>query len=262
MEAEKSTFASGIAWRMFETLENELLDIIRYVPLDSSHAHDNVYSVELLNLLLNAGTAVDTIFKHMLKFDKLDSDEKVNKDDLREARTKVEEKHATIEHFRKVFEPYYELSTKKVQVGLTFDTYDLITPFSEFSSNSRIGWWDAYTKVKHNAISNLKEATLRNVVESISALFLLNVVHIPNRSILVALRVIRSDSMKEYGEVSATKLTEILERYPREVPVDILSSQDVFVAPVVTKPIFIGNIWARSKLFTYIFPRQQGLVDG
>ncbi len=68
------------------------------------------------------------------------------------------------------------LSNSKIKVLATNET---IIPFKDWikKNNKSEWWWTAYNHVKHNGFTNKEEGNLNNVIESLSALFLLNCIH-------------------------------------------------------------------------------------
>jgi hypothetical protein len=48
-----------------------------------------------------------------------------------------------------------------------------IVPFEEWGTGKQTKWWNSFTKLKHNRVRNHQEATLRNVVFSLAAVFVI-----------------------------------------------------------------------------------------
>lgn len=132
--------------------------------------------------------------------------------------------------YRNIFEPLYTLSKHKVTV---LPTQNTILPFEGWGNNGSLSWWNAYTDIKHSRFTNRKSATLKTVIDALSALFLLNVYHPSNRKYLADINVI--DFELGYGYKS--QLMEILEK-------------DNINKPSSFTPV------AKTEIFAYIFSDQ------
>jgi hypothetical protein len=49
----------------------------------------------------------------------------------------------------------------------------LIAPFEAWAAGSALTWWQAFTNLKHDRLTSFREATLRNVIWSLAANFIL-----------------------------------------------------------------------------------------
>lgn len=89
--------------------------------------------------------------------------------------------------YRKLLETEFSLSTKSVNLNLyedhlftnplryhpdNIDGYQL-APFKKWGSGRKTNWWNSFTKLKHNRALNHKEASLKNVVFSLAAVFVI-----------------------------------------------------------------------------------------
>lgn len=170
-------FQSGLFWSVYRDTEQVFLDFLEYVPLVSEH--NRVYSRKFLELILQIGGYVDTAFKEMATYSKFDGNTKI--EEIRQKTT--QEKTVKISLVRETFEPIYTLSSKKIVVKkpkLFLQAYGTLIPFSEFARNKSPQWWKVYTALKHNWSKNIKKANLKNTLEALAGLFLLNVVHEPS----------------------------------------------------------------------------------
>jgi hypothetical protein len=52
-----------LVWEVYQSLEDEFLNYLKYVPLTPSHYE--VWSTPLANLLNNIGSSVDSFFKNV-----------------------------------------------------------------------------------------------------------------------------------------------------------------------------------------------------
>jgi hypothetical protein len=86
-----------------------------------------------------------------------------------------------------LFEAEFTLSTKAVNLNayednlyidpIRFIPTDIsgyiLCPFEQWSKGSMAPWWEAFTALKHNRLSNACRATLRNAIEALAATYIL-----------------------------------------------------------------------------------------
>ena len=53
----------------------------------------------------------------------------------------------------------------------------LIAAFKEWAAGSSLPWWKAFTALKHDRMSNFREAKLGNVLHSLAAVFIILTLH-------------------------------------------------------------------------------------
>jgi hypothetical protein len=174
-----------LSWDLYRTAESYFFDFLEYVPL--MKAHENVVSPKLLTLILQIGSYVDTTFKHMARNPKLSTYTNIQK--ILARLTKSRKDYATIADYRKAFEPIYRLSRREVVVkfqSFFFPTsthppfkdvfHTTLVPFCEFAKNDNPKWWKTYTGLKHYSLERIEDATMKNTLDALAGLFLLNVI--------------------------------------------------------------------------------------
>ena len=172
-----SAFETGLMWNVYNDMEGVFMEFLDYVP--PAQDHKKVYSYKLLRLMLQIGGYVDTAFKEMLLSPKFDGNAEC--EEIRKKAVKGE--IVTIDDFREIFEPVYDLSSKIVFVkspkhfALLVDRFN---PFLEFGKEKNPKWWNAYNGVKHNWLKNLKKANVENTLKALGGAFLLNAIHEPS----------------------------------------------------------------------------------
>lgn len=136
-------------WRYYLLLENKFLHTVNYVEV----AKDNfsTYSVEYAYLLQSIGGELDTFFKVYCDFP-LDDDSK----DMSNYRDTIIAKYPDV-----------------VSQKITVQEYDLELQLFKGWSRGAVKWWRAYNLVKHHRYENIRRASLSNVLNILSALFLL-----------------------------------------------------------------------------------------
>lgn len=214
-------------------MEDSFLELITFVPL--SKEHEEVWSLKLANLLLLIGSSIESFFQcaiSSLRFsgiyqyleiphgrvwyvpedfissryhERLLSDEKPN-----------------MGLYRDIFKECYDLSNKTVYILRNMGE---ITPFEEWNNDRSPGWWKNYTDIKHEKYKNLKSATLKTVLNSLAALFLLNIYHFDTRSYLVSKGIIRGNvDLNNYTFLKSKERLDTLQ-------------------PIIAKTNLFGYVW-------------------
>ena len=211
----------GSAWTSYTTVEDDFINYLDYVPW--THDHRKVWSPKLANLLLNAGSLIDSILRSYLNNPTVDLVEDIDK--IRGKR----EQDININDFQKVYEKVYSFSNREVYL---LSTEEKLTPWSNWQNqNSHPDWWTASNKVKHNRFENKTEANLENTLYALSGLFLVCVLLKEFRRYLVDIGIIKQSGW--HAKVDETHLKDIMkENEP------------------VPEPLF--PIIAKSKLFGYV----------
>lgn len=141
----------------FELGDNNLYDI-SIVPIDK--ANSEVYSTEYLRLYLAACSEVDVICKSICA-EYGDN----NADNIR--------RYTNIILDQPLFQ---DIASRKLLV--IRDNKTTLQPFLNWVSGSNYQsphWWKFYNEVKHNRISNYKNANLKNLINAIGGLYLLEI---------------------------------------------------------------------------------------
>ncbi|MBR2734431.1 MAG: hypothetical protein IKD80_09375 [Selenomonadaceae bacterium] len=129
-------------------LEEKFMQTINYVEL--SEKNFPTYSIEYAYLLQTIGSELDTFFKVYCDFT-------------------LEESKTMKDYHPHVLGKYPEIVNQTIAVAEFSLT---LTPFKDWNTQP-LKWWKAYNSVKHNRYGNLSLACLENVVNALSALFLL-----------------------------------------------------------------------------------------
>ncbi len=142
------------SWNYFISLENDLLNLTRYIEFNKDNF--SVYSIELEKILFLTCSEFENTVKSL-------------------GLLKGENKLSTIsEMFRFLSQHYKNIFSLEV----TIERYKLtLMPFKEWNENQEytpLSWWKGYNDVKHNRISSFNCANLENVLTSMSALLVLN----------------------------------------------------------------------------------------
>lgn len=160
-------------WPIYKQLEKEFIELSFYVTIDRRQL--KVYSTKIADLILRTVSEIENLAKELCKVEKIK---------FRDSKTKkirdVVRFHEYIDELNKL----YNLKNKTVSFDYehsysdTFDSKHL--PFKKDKKKIKgkekdiWSWYYAYNKIKHDRVKNFREANLGNLIESLSALFLLN----------------------------------------------------------------------------------------
>jgi len=177
-------FERGMAWYMYNKLENEFIETTSYVALVTDH--DDVWSEKYGELLTRTGDLVDSFFRDMVNSKSLDNEETVKRlrEKIQKKRQKNKDWSPNITDFRKTFNPIFQLSSVEVEADYGLTYYGKLNPFKNFDKKKPF-WWGSYNKVKHEIFEKIEEnATLYNTINALAGLFILNILHMENRRYL------------------------------------------------------------------------------
>lgn len=137
---------SGI-WNYYLSLEKDLDNTSRFIE---PRGQENVFSFEFAKLLVLSCTELESVLK-LLCYE-------------RSGETKGnfgEYKETILTHYPKIV--FAEVSIARWG--------ETIRPFGGWDKG-KLSWWDAYGNMKHNRKDNFTEATYKNVVYALSALYI------------------------------------------------------------------------------------------
>ncbi len=162
-------YESGYSVNIFKILERDVVDFLNYIPIDYylGSKRKEIFSPKLAELLIRIGSQIDTFFRNW------DVVHEVYNTKNTEPLNDVYD--LKFQHFRDIeAEKKLILGDKEIKI---IATDEILTPFLFWMDKRYPLWWDAYNKVKHNGFLYNKSGSLSNVIESLSALFLINCIH-------------------------------------------------------------------------------------
>jgi len=146
-------FKRNIHWDYYIALESDIKVLSRYIEFDESNF--KVHSIELSRLLLSASSEVDVVMKELCKLVSPDS------------------KAENINGYKKIIKDNLPLI---IDSDVVCPLYALtLSPWSNWKKEGNPEWWKSYNKVKHERSNNYKRANLKNVLNSVAALFVINI---------------------------------------------------------------------------------------
>lgn len=140
------------SWNYFVAIEENLSKLSRYVELSTENY--NVYSIEMVSLLLAASSEVDVVLENVCKI--IHPDKK--------AKNIVGYREVVLSKFPDCYNELISIP----RFGLTFK------PWSEWETLEPLPWWQSYNKVKHHRSESYILASLGNVLNAMAGLFSAN----------------------------------------------------------------------------------------
>jgi hypothetical protein len=142
-------------WQYFIAIESDLENTTKYVEI--AEKNFKTYSIEYARILLSASAEVDVISKLVCQ--------KIN----------PEKHYNNINDYRDciaAFSPDFHL------FKITIPRYGLeIRPWENWGKGENPTWWQSYNKIKHERDKFFEEANLENVLDSVAALFSLELAY-------------------------------------------------------------------------------------
>lgn len=141
----------NIYWNYYLMLEKDFINITKYVKIKKCNYE--TCSDEIIKLIEVIGSECDLIFKKICNIG-------------------LNSRKGKINEYSKILNFYPEIVNEKIKVKYT----DIILePFKGWNKKEpwKLFWWKAYNEVKHNREENYKNGNFCNLLNSLSALFLL-----------------------------------------------------------------------------------------
>lgn len=164
---------SNLFWPIYKKLEDDFIELSYYIAIDKKQL--KTYSIKIADLILRSVSEVENLAKELCKKEKIK---------FRDKRGGIRQ-YVMFNEYIDQLENVYGLANK--HVSCIFDnikqgTFDLKhTPFTKtrIMKNGKekeiLNWYNSYNLIKHDRVKNFKEANLGNLVDSLAALFLLNI---------------------------------------------------------------------------------------
>ena len=139
-------------WSYFLALERDLETLSRYVQFTTENI--TTYSVEMARILLSAGSEADVLLKVICR------------------RLDPSKKPASIN-------AYFEIVSGKCPNLLEFEAtlprWGIhVRPWETWAKASSPDWWKSHNKVKHHREEHFSRANLLRTIESVAAVYVLN----------------------------------------------------------------------------------------
>jgi hypothetical protein len=142
----------NIYWNYFISIEDDLYRLSRFIEFDQRN--ENVFSIELVRLLISSSSEFEVVAKELCDI-KDPSKTTNNINDIR----------------NNLLMFYPDISDLEIIVPRFGVNYK---PLINWKTNKNCDWWTSYNSVKHQRNSKYENANLKNVINSIGALYIIN----------------------------------------------------------------------------------------
>jgi len=160
-------------------LQDRMYDLFRYVACHESNF--GTFSIRIESVLVDTCSFFDSLCQHFIRDLATTGHGFQNTARVKEFSKKIRgEKDFVISDYQQLLDEDFRLSNKQVwvkayqddsfQIG-TRDGYS-ISPFDDWKRGKPLSWWKAFTNLKHNRLSNIKDANLRHAVFSLGGVFI------------------------------------------------------------------------------------------
>lgn len=152
-------------WNAYRRIEKEIISLAEFIHIDDQQL--GVYSSKIADLLVRTVVEIEAISKK-LYFE--NGGLKADNNDLffdTDCLKLLEDKWLISKKTIFISSPYFYLSDKEKYLK------PLNKSFKRGSSSSK--WQQAYQAVKHNRVKNLEKGNLKNLLNSLGALYILNI---------------------------------------------------------------------------------------
>lgn len=136
-------------WTYYQNLEKRFLITSNYVEINEKNFQ--TFSTEYVSLLLNICSEIDVLLKEMCGFNQEDS-------------------HNIVEYFSEIQSRFPNIIQEKVKYS--FKNIEL-KPFENWTAKNSPDWWKKYNGVKHARLANFEQGNLKNVLNALAALYIL-----------------------------------------------------------------------------------------
>ena len=155
--------SSKLHWNYFLALEQDMERTARYIEF--CHANRAVFSIELARLLFAAASEVDVLAKCICKI------------------IKPKAACGNMDDYRQIFSNASKLPVRDVghipslaKIEVYLPRYGMkLTPWNKWANGVKNpDWWRSYNHVKHKRNRFFQEATLKNALNALGALLVMN----------------------------------------------------------------------------------------
>lgn len=143
-------------WNYFLTIEEDISHLSRWI--EPAEANFNCYSLEIARLLMVTAAEVDVLAKLVCK--KINSESTASSINLYQNEIQAQ------------FPGVHNATVLIPKFGLTLKPWD-----SWSAARTPPFWWQDYNKVKHHRSDHFHKATLKNLLNAVAALLLLEILY-------------------------------------------------------------------------------------
>ena len=142
----------NIYWNYFITVEDDLYKLSRFIEFDIRN--EEVFSIELVRLLISSSSEFEVVAKELCSI----KDPSIRINNINDIRKNL-----------LIFYPdIYYLEIIVPRFGLNYK------PLINWKINKNCEWWNSYNSVKHQRNNKYENANLKNVINAVGALYIVN----------------------------------------------------------------------------------------
>lgn len=157
--------AHNLYWSVYQNLEKELIELSNYIHIDDKQL--DTYSMKIAELLIRTAVEFESLAKELY---------------LNNGGNKADDKELYFDtDCLALFKEKWCLDLKKVQIvssNFYFDNDEnkILAPLKKAHKrgSSSEKWLQAYQAIKHNRRTSLDKASLKNLIQAMAALYILN----------------------------------------------------------------------------------------
>lgn len=162
-------------------LQSRIFDVLRYVSYDSDNF--GTFSIKLESLFVDVCSFLDSLCQTYIRELGGEGHKFKEEGSVGNFTEKMGgSAYFNFGDYRLLLEGDFLLSGKEVALnpyegGMHFPPSASaprlsIRPFTEWAKKKSPGWWEAFTKLKHDRLANPKESTLKNVIDSLAGTYM------------------------------------------------------------------------------------------
>ena len=144
----------NIYWNYFISIEDDLKGLSRFIEFD--RRNEDVFSIELVRLLITASSEFEVVAKELIKI----------KDPSKETKNMniIDIKDNVLVFYPEIC----DLEIIVLRFGLSYK------PLLKWKNNEGCDWWASYNNVKHERNNKYEDGNLKNVMDAVGALYIIN----------------------------------------------------------------------------------------
>ncbi len=162
----------NLYWPVYKNLERAVLDMAEYIHFDDMQS--KTYSMKIGDLIVRCAVEIESIVKELYLSEGGNANLKDENDNNRDLYFDTD----CIEFLNQK----WSICSKKIMVSatnfyFTEERFKTLMPLYKANKRGSSGskWKQAYQKVKHDRKNQLKYANIENLIQSLGALFILNI---------------------------------------------------------------------------------------
>ena len=146
-------------WPIYQNLEKEIQRLSFDIQFCDKHA--GVFSVKITSLLSWISAECEGSAKILAK----------------RAGLKINGKKCFFNYMKNLSGKYKKMTSAEIEIIWPFQNFSQskVKPFENLAIGKNPVWFNAYNKVKHDRENNIKDGNLKNVIDSLAGLFVLNI---------------------------------------------------------------------------------------